>query len=372
MKVLVTAGPTREFIDDVRFLSNRSSGKMGFAIAEASAKAGCDVTLIAGPVALPSPAGVKRVDVISAEDMRSETLKLFEDCDCLVMVAAVCDFRPIPVDRPVSGKIKKSAGEFLVRMVSNPDILAELGANKGDKKLIGFALESPPDRNEAMRKLRDKNLDAIVLNSPAAFETDRSSVEIFQADGESISIKDADKSDIAEALVQLILSDKINSCGDSSVCCAATDIGDIVVEFKRKPEAADVPLPKYMSDRASGMDVCAAVDDPVEMKPGEIKLIPTGISIAVPPGFEAQVRPRSGLALKHGITVVNAPGTIDSDYRGEVGIILGNIGREAFTIERGMRIAQIVIQKVERARLIQRDELTETDRSGGGFGHTGV
>ena len=211
-------------------------------------------------------------------------------------------------------------------------------------------------------------------------------VEIFQADGESISIKEAQKRDIAEAVVKLAISDKMKSCAqdaeadradcetdeESSQFDGKHNPGKLVVEFKRKAEAEDVPLPKYMSEHASGMDVCAAVDTPVELKPGEIELIPTGLFLAVPPGFEAQVRPRSGLALKHGITVVNAPGTIDSDYRGEVGIILGNIGREAFTIERGMRIAQIVIQKVERARLVQRDELTDTRRSGGGFGHTGV
>ncbi len=147
--------------------------------------------------------------------------------------------------------------------------------------------------------------------------------------------------------------------------------GIVQVAVKRKPGTEDVPLPEYKSEHASGMDICAAVEAPVSIAPGEIRLIPTGLYIAVPPGFEAQVRPRSGLSLKHGITVVNTPGTIDSDYRGEVGIILGNVSREPFVIERGMRIAQMVIQRVERAEWKVCAELPETQRSDGGFGSTG-
>ncbi|HUT36623.1 MAG TPA: dUTP diphosphatase [Planctomycetota bacterium] len=149
-------------------------------------------------------------------------------------------------------------------------------------------------------------------------------------------------------------------------------MSDIEIHFTRKPGTEDVPLPKYMSEHASGMDVCAAVEQPVTIAPGEVKLVPTGLFIAIPPGYEVQVRPRSGLALKHGLTVVNAPGTIDSDYRGEVCVILGNIGRAPFTVERGMRIAQLVAQRVVRAALVQQEALTDTGRSSGGFGHTGV
>jgi len=146
----------------------------------------------------------------------------------------------------------------------------------------------------------------------------------------------------------------------------------VEIQFTRKPGTEDVPVPRYMSEHASGMDVCAAVDEPVTLRPGEIRLIPTGLHMAVPPGYEIQVRPRSGLALKHGLTVVNAPGTIDADYRGEVGIILGNVGREPFTIERGMRVAQLVVAAVVQAELVEREALADTARSSGGFGHTGV
>jgi len=139
----------------------------------------------------------------------------------------------------------------------------------------------------------------------------------------------------------------------------------------RKQGCGDLPLPQYMSEAASGMDLYAAVDKAVQIERHEIKLIPTGVHIELPLGYEAQVRPRSGLALKHGLTIVNTPGTIDSDYRGEIGIILCNLGKERFTVERGMRIAQLVIQPVFRAELIEVACLEETRRGAGGFGHTG-
>ena len=139
-----------------------------------------------------------------------------------------------------------------------------------------------------------------------------------------------------------------------------------------REECKDVPLPKYMSEHASGMDLCAAVPEPVVLKPGQRALVPAGFHMALPPGYEAQVRPRSGLAIKHGITVVNAPGTIDADYRGEVKVHLANIGDEPFTINRGDRIAQMVIQPVLQADLQQVAELPESERGHGGFGHTGT
>jgi dUTP diphosphatase len=149
------------------------------------------------------------------------------------------------------------------------------------------------------------------------------------------------------------------------------DVKHITVGVTRAPGTEDLALPAYQSDHASGMDICAAVTEPVTLGPGQIELIPTGLHMAIPPGYEVQIRPRSGLALKHGIFVVNTPGTIDADYRGEVRIILGNIGKETFTIERGMRICQMVVQTVVQADWDVREELDETDRGHGGFGHTG-
>lgn len=136
------------------------------------------------------------------------------------------------------------------------------------------------------------------------------------------------------------------------------------------PGTEDLGLPQYRSAGAAGMDLMAAVSAPVELGPGERKLIATGIRLGLPAGHEAQVRPRSGLALEHGITVLNSPGTIDADYTGEVKVLLANLGGKPFTVERGMRIAQLVLARVERAEL-QTGQLPETRRGAGGFGSTG-
>ena len=147
----------------------------------------------------------------------------------------------------------------------------------------------------------------------------------------------------------------------------------IDVQILRLPHGADLALPAYQSDHAAGLDLMAAVpaDTPVWLAPGGRALIPTGIAIALPPGAEAQVRPRSGLAARHGVTVLNAPGTIDADYRGEVQIILVNFGSDSFAVTRGMRIAQLVVAPVARARLREVASLDATPRGDGGFGSTG-
>lgn len=147
----------------------------------------------------------------------------------------------------------------------------------------------------------------------------------------------------------------------------------ITVEIQRLPHADGLALPAYQSAHAAGLDLLAAVpeDRPLTMSPGQRVLVPTGLMIAVPPGHEAQVRPRSGLALKHGVTVLNAPGTVDADYRGEVSVLLINHGDEPFTIRRGERIAQLVIAAVSQANLVAVASLSSTDRGSGGFGSTG-
>ena len=133
----------------------------------------------------------------------------------------------------------------------------------------------------------------------------------------------------------------------------------------------DIPLPRYMTAQSSGMDICAVLDDDLVLAPGRISLVPTGFAMALPDGFEAQIRPRSGLAVKHGITIINAPGTVDADYRGEVKVALINLGQEPVTLKRGDRIAQMVIQQVCQVRINVVEQLNDTDRSVGGFGHTG-
>lgn len=146
----------------------------------------------------------------------------------------------------------------------------------------------------------------------------------------------------------------------------------VTVKVMRARGAEDLPLPSYMTTGSAGMDVYAAVTEPTVLQPGEIKLIPTGLHIALPAGFEAQIRPRSGLALKHGISMVNTPGTIDADYRGEIGLIMINFGQAPFTVNRGERVAQMVINQVIQARLEPVNTLEDTERGIGGFGSTGT
>ena len=145
----------------------------------------------------------------------------------------------------------------------------------------------------------------------------------------------------------------------------------VKISLKQKDGCEDLPLPKYATPGSSGMDLCADVEGEVTLSPGEIKLISSGIYLSIPRGYEAEIRPRSGLALKHGVSLVNTPGTIDSDYRGLVSLIMINHGKNLFRIRRGERIAQMVIKEVIRAEIEIKDSLDETVRSAGGFGHTG-
>ncbi|MBW1695167.1 MAG: dUTP diphosphatase [Deltaproteobacteria bacterium] len=147
----------------------------------------------------------------------------------------------------------------------------------------------------------------------------------------------------------------------------------IIKFFRLRPNTdEDIPLPRYMTPQAAGMDIFAACGKEVTLEPGSICLIPTGFAMALPEGFEAQIRPRSGLAVKHGIGLVNSPGTIDADYRGEVMIALVNFGKQPYTVRRGDRIAQMIINRIYRAGIDIVDRLDETGRGHGGFGHTGV
>jgi len=178
LKLLVSAGPTRESIDDVRFISNRSSGRMGFAVAGEAARRGHEVRLVAGPVSLAGPEGAERVDVESAREMAEEILARAPGADAVVMAAAVADYTP---EEPRSGKLKKSPGPLVLKLVRTTDILRELGGKKQQGQLlVGFALEATAAaRGEAERKFREKNLDLIVLNSPSTFGSQRIEAGVF-------------------------------------------------------------------------------------------------------------------------------------------------------------------------------------------------
>jgi dUTP pyrophosphatase len=144
------------------------------------------------------------------------------------------------------------------------------------------------------------------------------------------------------------------------------------LKVKRLDGNHDIALPAYQTEGASGLDLCAAVKVPLILAPGDIRLVPTGLAVSIPPGYEGQIRPRSGLALRHGIGMLNSPGTIDSDYRGEIGLVVVNWGGTPFVINRGDRVAQMVIAEVSRAEVVEVDDLDSTPRGEGGFGHSGI
>ena len=144
----------------------------------------------------------------------------------------------------------------------------------------------------------------------------------------------------------------------------------IKVYIRKVEGSEDIPLPQYMTEQSAGMDICAAVSEEKNILPGQRGKIPTGIMIELPDGYEAQIRPRSGLAINHGVTLLNSPGTIDADFRGEIALIVINHGQETFTVKRGMRLAQMVVQKICRVDWVETSALNDTKRGGGGFGHT--
>lgn len=204
-RVLVTAGPNREAIDPVRFVSNRSTGKMGFAVAAAAARHGAEVTLVAGPVSLPTPPGVRRVDVVTAAEMLAAVEAEIEAAGVLVMTAAVADYRPAEVARD---KIKKGKGGLTVAMVRNPDILATLAPRKGSRLFVGFAAETADVLANAARKLADKRLDLMVANdvarADAGFASDDNAVTILDAGGGREEVSLRPKEEVAEAIVTRI------------------------------------------------------------------------------------------------------------------------------------------------------------------------
>jgi phosphopantothenoylcysteine decarboxylase/phosphopantothenate--cysteine ligase len=203
VRVVVTAGPTREHVDPVRYLTNESSGRMGFAIAARAAEVGCEVTLIAGPVGLATPRGVRRIDVVDAREMLTATLRAFRRADALFMAAAVADWRPV---RRRRGKWRKREGarRATLELVRNPDILACAARGKGRRLVVGFALETGDGLARARHKLKRKGADFIVLNDASALNASRSSVSILGSDGTCNRLNERTKTSIARSLVALV------------------------------------------------------------------------------------------------------------------------------------------------------------------------
>lgn len=206
MRILITAGPTREYIDDVRFLSNASSGQMGYAIARACQEAGHETVLVTGPVRLTPPDGCEVHHVETTEDLEHTCSKLYPECDGVIAVAAVCDYRP---KQRVQGKITKTGESVVFELVETVDVLAALGTMKKDGQwIVGFALESQDPRANAMRKLKVKNCDFIVLNDTSAIGSSDNAVEVLGPDGKTVAAFRGPKETIAISLVNW-LSDRL-------------------------------------------------------------------------------------------------------------------------------------------------------------------
>jgi len=198
VRVLVTAGPTREYLDAVRFLSNASSGKMGFACASAAARAGHDVTLVTGPVALPDPPRVRTVRVTSADDMYRAVMKVYPRTDAAIMTAAVGDYRPA---ERFTGKLKKSSETLTLKLVRTRDILKEMGRKKGSRILVGFALEVQDAVHQALVKYKKKNLDYVVLNTPRTFAADTMDCRVYREGAVVKRFRGATKEAVANWIV---------------------------------------------------------------------------------------------------------------------------------------------------------------------------
>ncbi|MBS0266764.1 MAG: phosphopantothenoylcysteine decarboxylase [Planctomycetes bacterium] len=201
MRILITAGPTREYLDDVRFLSNASSGKMGYAIASAALAAGHQVVLVSGPVALVPPTGCEYYAVETTAEMHAACQRLFPECDGVIGAAAVCDYRP---RERWQGKRTKTGQPVVLEFVETEDILAALGRDKGPRWVLGFALESQNARANAVRKLASKHCDAIVLNSPQAIGSESNRVEVIDSRGETAAVWETSKPEIARLLIDWI------------------------------------------------------------------------------------------------------------------------------------------------------------------------
>ncbi|MCA9056532.1 MAG: phosphopantothenoylcysteine decarboxylase [Planctomycetaceae bacterium] len=202
MRVLVTAGPTREYLDDVRYLSNASSGRMGYAIVDALLEIGWEAVLVSGPVDLKPPRSCEFHAVTTTAEMKAACLSLFPGCDGVIAAAAVCDYRPIT---RFSGKLSKTGGAVTIEMIETDDVLAELGRNKGPRWVVGFALEAQNPRENALQKLRRKNCDWIVVNSPAAIGAEDNSVELIDATTQTVAEWQGAKSNVARQLVGFLL-----------------------------------------------------------------------------------------------------------------------------------------------------------------------
>ncbi|RFA30050.1 phosphopantothenoylcysteine decarboxylase [Alkalilimnicola ehrlichii] len=356
VEVLITAGPTREPIDPVRYITNRSSGKMGFAVAAAAQRAGARVTLVSGPVALPTPVGVERVDVETAAEMHAAVMARVEQTDVFIGSAAVADYRPAAATQ---SKIKKNQAEMALALARTEDILSAVAAHPARPFTVGFAAETDRLAEYARGKLARKRLDMIAANwvgGETGFDSADNALEVFWPEGHQ-ALERQPKAELAEALIRLI---------------AKRYHEKIQLKILDSRLERDFPLPSYATDGSAGLDLRACLDAPLTLAPGKTELIPTGIAVHMDDtGLAAMILPRSGLGHKHGIVLGNLVGLIDSDYQGQIFVSCWNRSETAFTVEPGERIAQLVFVPVVRADFELVDEFAPSTRGDGGFGHSG-
>ena len=197
-RILITSGPTRQYLDPVRYISNASSGRMGAALAEAALNLGWDVVVVSGPVDIPYPAAAEVIPVVSTEEMLEEALKVFETCDGAIGVAAPCDYRPV---RVATHKLSKTGESLQLHLIETPDIMAALGQCKGERWMVGFALETSDVHLRAFQKLERKSLDMIIANGPSAIQSDRTSVDILTPDGRVVASCEGTKHEAAQRIL---------------------------------------------------------------------------------------------------------------------------------------------------------------------------
>ena len=351
-RLLLTAGPTFEAIDPVRGITNLSTGKMGYAVARAAREAGAEVTLVSGPVALPCPYGVTRIDVTSALQMRDAVLAQTAGSDVFVAVAAVADYRPAA---PAEQKIKKDGGAPpAIELTLNPDILAEAPAAL--RRLRGGKPEARRIRREEAARQED-SADRRQPD-PERFRRRRQhagpvrrrrppSAAARAQDRTRAPSRRAHRHPAGEKLMHRI------------------DVRILDARLKDSP-------PHYATPGAAGLDLRACIEAPLKIHPGETMLIPTGIAIHLAdPGLAAMILPRSGLGHKHGIVLGNLVGLIDSDYQGEIMVSTWNRGKDSFTLNPLDRLAQLVVVPVLQVAFNVVDSFDASTRGAGGFGSTG-
>ena len=368
--VVITAGPTQEAIDPVRYVTNRSSGKQGYALAEAAIEAGARVTLVSGPTNLPPVPRAEMVDVVSAQNMYDAVMDAVPNCDIFIAVAAVADFRP---NTAATQKIKKGKGENILtlELIENPDIVAGVAVLDQKPFTVGFAAETQDLLNYARDKLARKNLDMIVAN-------DVSDQSIgFNSDNNATTVISKEKRNEPTFHVENDFVEKtdqhdrrgLTSFRGESMSSSGTQIQLKVLSEKI---GSEFPLPEYATAGSAGMDLRACLDEAITLEPGDTTLLPTGIAVYLAdPGLAAVILPRSGLGHKHGIVLGNLVGLIDSDYQGELMVSCWNRGNTTFEITPGERIAQLVVMPVIQAKFEMVEEFQATDRGTGGFGSSG-